>query len=105
MTVKCLNDNAKAVIVELFVSQRYTLNDLVRLYGKSRRTVIRVLEDAGVDPGVKHRPPKPFVQPLETDDFANTQPLYYIDEPTEVIRSRSWFRRVADKVNGWMGVA
>ena len=59
MTVKCLTTPTKLSVVEMFNNKTHTIEDLVYLTGKSRRTVIRVLEDAGVDPKIHRRNRKP----------------------------------------------
>lgn len=55
MTVKCLHVRDKVYIVNSFISGTITINDLADSFLRSRRTIIRVLEEYGVDPGVKRR--------------------------------------------------
>lgn len=57
MTVKCLNEVDQAYICDAYLSKTQTVTELAITYNRSRRTIIRVLEDAGYDP-VKHRTPK-----------------------------------------------
>lgn len=58
MTVICLSDNEKADIAYLFVQLKAPATELAEQYAVSRRTIIRALEEQGIDPGVKHRTPK-----------------------------------------------
>jgi hypothetical protein len=58
MTVKCLSTTEKQTIVFQRQVLGAALTDLAFEWQHSRRTIIRVLEEAGVDPGVKHRKPK-----------------------------------------------
>ena len=55
MTVKCLLKATQQTICERFEAKTDTINQLADLYGRSRRTIIRVLEDHGIDAGVKPR--------------------------------------------------
>jgi len=56
MTVKCLAPAQQHAIVTAFVEFRVPIDTLAIDYGKSRRTIIRVLEDHCVDPGIRRRP-------------------------------------------------
>lgn len=56
MTVKCIKPLDKTYIVHSFVHENTSINTLANLYGRSRRTIIRVLEENGVEPGIKRRP-------------------------------------------------
>jgi len=56
MTVKCLTEPVKNGIVEAFKEKSLTIDQMVSCTGRSRRTIIRVLEDAGIDPGIHRRP-------------------------------------------------
>lgn len=55
MTVKCLDQEAKEQILLGFTSGYYDIWELASIHKRSRRTIIRVLEDANVDPGIKRR--------------------------------------------------
>lgn len=80
MTVKSLSETQKDYIVSTFLNQVHSINDLATMYKRHRRTIIRALEERGVDPGVKHRTPKPRA---------------VIPQPNMVIRTRTpWYRRL-----------
>jgi len=55
MTVKCLDSYAQEAIVRQF-NGGMSISNLVIYWRCSRRTIIRVLEDAGVDPKIRRRP-------------------------------------------------
>ena len=55
MTVKSLDEYEKQNIANYFCFNQHSISELAVMYGKSRRTIIRTLEEMGVDPGVKHR--------------------------------------------------
>lgn len=61
MTVKCLNETYKRCVVTLFVDHNYSIGHLASIYEVSRRTIIRVLEEERIDPGIKRRVRKPKV--------------------------------------------
>ena len=83
MTVKCLNTLQQECIVTSFVNKTHNIDALARTFGRSRRTIIRVLEDAGIDPGIRRRMPKPT-------------PL-----PQVIPTRRPWYRRIL----GVVGIA
>ena len=62
MTVKCLTPYQQDCIIIRFVKGD-SIDTLATGYNRSRRTIIRVLEDRGVDPKIHRRPgrskPKP----------------------------------------------
>lgn len=56
MTVKCLNSVDKSAIVFAFTQTTHTdFDSLASNFGVSRRTIIRVIEEAGVDPKIRRR--------------------------------------------------
>jgi len=79
MTVKCLTKDYQDNLVVLFVERGESIDDLAVLANRSRRTIIRILEDHGIDPGIKRRPgarkPK---QPIPNEAQAT---MDYVDEP------------------------
>lgn len=54
MTVKCIPAKDQESLVYCYKYCHYKIEDLMRITGKSRRTVQRMLEDAGLEP-IKHR--------------------------------------------------
>ena len=67
MTVKCLTEGQQRTLVDLFTHSGTPIEELVVYYDRSRRTIIRVLEDHGVDPKIHRRPgrSKPKAMPTE----------------------------------------
>ncbi len=101
MTVKCLSDAAKAHIVNeyLFNPTSHTINRMVLYWGHSRRTIIRVLEEKGIDPGVKRRVKKPIKEEQFVFDTAvvrrsSDQEVLAVIMHPEPMPKPSWFRRV-----------
>lgn len=99
MTVKCLSEGAKHHIASSFSYHVYTINQLAIMYGRSRRTIIRVLEEQGVDPGVKHRVKKPIEEEQFVFDTAvvrrsSDQTVLAVIKHSEPQPKPSWFRRV-----------
>ena len=89
MTVKCLKEVDQAYIVDCFTAKTATINELATMFGRSRRTIIRVLEEHSIDPGIIPRGPrgpyKPRNQVQEEFQFPNHR----------VIPTRApWYRRV-----------
>lgn len=72
MTVKCISGVDKSSIVFQFSQLGQSISSLSYEYKKSRRTIIRVLEEHGIDPGIRRRvkdttqiqAPKPQSQPI-----------------------------------------
>ena len=76
MAVKCLNPLQKEVIATSFLNRTHSIEELVATFRRSRRTIIRVLEEASIEPGIKRRIPKPT-------------PL-----PQVIPTKRLWYRRI-----------
>ena len=74
MSFKHLTSEQKEDITVLFVYQDYSLNALARDYNCHRSTIVRTLEDKGINPGIRRRPvkvtpipaPVPVVIPTKT---------------------------------------
>ena len=64
MTVKCLNTDDKDFIVSRFQEWNIDINYLATLLNVSRRTIIRVLQERGVDPGLRKRTVKVKLLPM-----------------------------------------
>ena len=86
MTVKCLTNTQKSHIVQDFRDGFYDIPSLCYQYEISRRTIIRVLEEAGVDPKIRRRARKQV--PLANLELADI-PQPTIKEP--------WFHRIINK--------
>lgn len=99
MTVKCLNPGQKFAIVHEFQVLGAQIDDMAAYYGRSRRTIIRVLEEAGVDPGIRRRT-KPadssqLQQPLPTFNREGFKELVL---PKPIPTYRPWYRRILDRL-------
>lgn len=81
MTVKCINELQKEVMAAAFFNKLLTVEDLMQTSGKSRRTVMRVLEEAGVAPPVRKRKAKVSVVQQNLD-----QPIYFPTRPGWIAR-------------------
>jgi hypothetical protein len=74
MTVKSLSEEAKTEIARRYTTGPYTVSELVYAYNRSRRTIIRVLEEQGfthvtIPRKAKEAPlpaPVPVYEPEET---------------------------------------
>jgi len=69
MTVKCLLDFEKTAICRSF-QQEVPISDLAPYWGVSRRTIIRVLEEAGIDPKIHRRNRKKTKEPCPVLELA-----------------------------------
>lgn len=95
MTVKCLSELDKAYLADHFHTLiNRTLNpmkpskavaDCASVFDVSIRTVIRILEELGVDPQVKHRKPKVDIELPYTPGS-----VQLFDPPART----PWYRRV-----------
>ena len=81
MTVRSLNDEQKASVAFAF-SHGVSITVLAEQHKKSRRTIIRALEDMGIEPGIKRRRRLPKPTPL----------------PTVIPTKTPWWTRVVEKV-------
>jgi len=98
MTVKCLSPLDKAYIADAFTAKTQDLNELALTFGRSRRTIIRVLEEYKVDTGVKPRVPKETpARPMkdqELDFLGTTTGRIWAEQPAP------WYRKVLRSVVG-----
>lgn len=94
MTVKSLSPTAKDQITNLFLQKAMTLTQLAHFYDRSRRTIIRALEERGVDPGVKTRKKRAPVQPIQIFPF----PIVLPTTPISTKSKPRWDYRVLDWV-------
>lgn len=95
MTVKCLNDLEKVIIAGLYVDHGRSIDSLATEYKRSRRTIIRTLEEQGVNPGIKRRNRKSKA-PLTIHQ--NYTPGNKPAGPTVIPTHTPWYRRIIDKV-------
>ena len=92
MTVKSLSSMDKMYIIDAFLAKTKTLNELALIYSRSRRTIIRAIEEHGFDPGVKHRVPKaPSV-----DVYLDLS--LQLPESPPVVEAKPWYRKVLSYV-------
>ena len=81
MTVKSLTDEQKIAVARSF-SFGVSITILAEQHQKSRRTIIRTLEELGINPGIKKRQRLPKPTAL----------------PTMIPTKTPWWRRVVEKV-------
>ena len=86
MTVKCINELQKEVLASSFANKQLTLEDLMATTGRSRRTIMRMLEEAGVAPAVRKRKAKE-----NTASQTDTQGVYF---PKKL----NWFDRFIQSI-------
>ena len=97
MTVKCLTSQQKAHVTSMFDCGLNTINELAQMHQVSRRTIIRVLEEAGIDPGIRHRTPKQPISvaappaPEPPQQHQQTQPL-------------AWYQRTLSKLGSYFSL-
>ena len=77
MTVKCLDKATQLAVVTDFTQCLSNIDEMASFLGVSRRTIIRVLEDAGVEPGIKRRQRKPKVSGKQIDLIVHDE----VDQP------------------------
>lgn len=97
MTVKKLAPTEQQMLVLQFQDDGRSINYLAGYYQCSRRTVIRVLEDAGVDPGIQRRKSKKQLElkmppPAEIDLSGFPTLIYQTPAP------KPWYQKVYNSV-------
>lgn len=94
MTVKCIKPVDKAYIVDAFVAKTQTITQLAELYGRSRRTIVRVLEDHGIDPGIRRRRQQQFsAEQIKVPDLFGTR-----TGRVTMIEPLPWYRRALSAI-------
>jgi hypothetical protein len=73
MTVKCLPENEKQEIAELYAAKLCSSDDLAQVYSVSRRTINRVLVEMGVARTRVHKG-RTVVEPIEMASPADPGP-------------------------------
>lgn len=71
MTVKCLNDQQKQLVASQF-AYGFPIDYIAEQHSVSRRTVIRTLEEIGIEPGIKRRKRLPKPTPLPPGPIPTT---------------------------------
>ena len=66
MTVKSLTDTEKTAIAVYWTGRQFTVTELAKLYNRSRRTIIRALEEYGYNPVTPRKKPLPIVVAPDT---------------------------------------
>ncbi len=105
MPVKCLNATEKADIGNKYLFFGNTVSSLSYEYKRSRRTIIRVLEERGITPPVRRHPKESkkaeqAVIYLNAQPFINPKPIppghgISLLTPTHT----PWYRRFMDWLN------
>ena len=122
MTVKCLPEIVKDYIVSAIVTKSMTINELTDTFDCSRRTVVRVLIERGIDPQLRKRKVKVKLAPMPSVDELSgfpTPPASWMEKtvlpprptPTpygfdthgigkvEMIEPQPWWKRLGQAVS------
>ena len=91
MTVRCIKQVDKAYIAQTFATKTQTVAELAMTFGRSRRTIVRVLEDECVNPCLRIRKIKPKTVDIQLP-FTQPGPIEMFDA------SVPWYLRIAHKV-------
>lgn len=86
MTVKCIKQEEKEYLLSCYSPLLNNVDQLMQMSGRSRRTVVRLLEEAGHQP-VKHRRPN-----RKAKEIALPPQLTVVPTKTP------WYRRVIESV-------
>ena len=109
MPVKCLNQAEKNAIVAVYGGTSQSITELSYEYRVSRRTIIRVLQEFGVDPEIRSRTkpadPKQQVLPMEAmEDLADPSPHEAAEvaqaQATTIPTKTPWYRRLKEWLFG-----
>lgn len=77
MTVRCLPTNDQLLVCHRFQHENADITDLSYEFKVSRRTIIRVLEEAGIDPQIRRRTKK-ALEPVQSSlDLAPPKQPWY----------------------------
>jgi len=106
MTVKCIDKATQQAIVIDFQEGLGTISGMAEFLGVSRRTIIRVLEDHDVEPGIKRRPGarkprKPIANEAQTtmDYVVDAHTLYDIHNRANLLQPKlSFIQRVFKRI-------
>lgn len=96
MTVRILNEHQKNAVKYAFTGPK-DIKVMAQYYGVSRRTIIRVLEEASIDPGIRRRKPKQ--KPVITEQY----PLPVGDPIT--LPKFTWGQRALSRIARALGIA
>jgi transposase len=106
-----LTDAEKRVIVASF-QQGTDINTLAHFYGRHRTTIVRALEDAGIDPGIHRRPNRTLKAQirreaerlLQEQQFQRaalepiSRPIQIQLDEIPVVNQEPWYRRVTSSL-------
>ena len=68
MTVKCIPEDGKDYMVAMFTKEFRSINELTEFFVCSRRTVVRVLVERGINPQLRKRTVKVKLAPMPSID-------------------------------------
>ena len=89
MTVKCLPEITKDYITGAFINKSMTINELSDTFDCSRRTVVRVLVERGIDPQLRKRIVKVKLAPMPSVEDLSGYPIMKV----EMIEPQPWWKR------------
>lgn len=93
-----LTENERMVIAARFNSGLYSLDEIAHTFQRHRTTIVRVLEEQGIDPGIKRRTRK---SAAVTD--SSGRPIRI-----EMVEPKRWYQRALNamlRVGQSLGIA
>lgn len=97
MTVRCLTETDKEYVVDRFNEKLLDINQLAHVMSCSRRTIIRVLQEKGVDPGLRayRRWKVAKLAPMPNMHDMSDFPIMKV----ELIEPTPWWKRLGQAVS------
>ena len=89
MTVKCIPESGKDYMVAMFTKEFRSINELTEFFDCSRRTVVRVLVERGIDPQLRKRIVKVKLAPMPSVEDLSGYPIMKV----EMIEPQPWWKR------------
>ena len=116
MTVKCLSEVNKTYIADCFTAKTQTITELAYTFKRHRTTIVRVLEEQGIDPGIRRRSKR--TKSVSFDGSQDTVPMIHQNTTTtdlgygqsmvDVVargtktQKPSIWQRFEAKINNWL---
>lgn len=96
MTVKCIDEHTQLQVCHMFRHENSTITDLSYEFKVSRRTIIRVLEQHGIDPQIKSRNASGTADPAQIPP----QLPMVLCLPRPIPTKTPWYRRIKNWLFG-----